>query len=948
MFRNAFELLSEEIRRELAALGFTRPTEPQERAIPLILSGKSLLIVSPTGTGKTEAAVLPVFDMMVRLKREGVCRGIMCIYVTPLRALNRDLWGRLSRLAESIGLSIEVRHGDTPQHARRKQAQQPPDMLITTPETLQAILIGRVLRRSLINVRWVIIDEVHELVADKRGVQLSIALERLKRITGRRLQRIGLSATVGSIEVVKKFLAGSDGDVDLVYVPMPRNMEIMVDSPALSGHEEITSILQVAPHVSSAILKIADEVRKHNSVLVFTNTREATELLSSRLALIANGFEVKAHHGSLSREERVQAEEDFKFGRVKALICTSSLELGIDIGSVDFVIQFMSPRQSTPLVQRVGRSAHRVGGVARGLIVSYSSDDVIESAVLAKRAINQKLEEIKVHECALDVLAHQVVGLVIDEGTIEVDEALSVIKGAYPYRNLTREDFLETVKFLHDRGVIKLVGSKLKRAGRATIEFYLSNLSMIPDVKKYDVISLPDKRKVGTLDEEFVATKIKEMMSIILGGRVWKLVGVEESKVYVEPSDDVVGAIPAWIGELIPVPMDVALEVASIRRRIEELYKEGADLKEALKGYPLTERAIEVALSDVVEHLKLGLPLPHDKRIVVEGLGNYVVVHACLGSKANELLGLLLSSMLSSSTTSMIHYRADQYRVLLISPRSIRASFVAKLLKELSPEDVDSLVHNLMPLSDVYLWRLFHVAKRMGVVEKDVDVKAFSKAYKFLLGTIVDRAARMEVLIDKLDVEGLKQILELIKKNVIEVVWFEGGERASPLAMPILNKYVPLEVISLIKQGGDKSLDELVLERLMERTVKLVCMYCGDWTTTRKVKYLPDDIKCPKCGARYITVTWPGDDKIEKLIKKRMTGKLTKQEMDEIKKYQMSAGLVLTYGKKAVMVLAARGVGPQTASRILARDARGEGTLLKDVLEAEKTYIRTRMYWSQS
>ncbi|MEM0319984.1 MAG: hypothetical protein QXS67_01030, partial [Candidatus Nezhaarchaeales archaeon] len=205
----------------------------------------------------------------------------------------------------------------------------------------------------------------------------------------------------------------------------------------------------------------------------------------------------------------------------------------------------------------------------------------------------------------------------------------------------------------------------------------------------------------------------------------------------------------------------------------------------------------------------------------------------------------------------------------------------------------------------------------------DADVKAFSKAYKFLLGTIVDRAARMEVLIDKLDVEGLTQILELIKKNVIEVVWFEGGERASPLAMPILNKYIPLEVISLIKQGGDKSLDELVLERLMERTVKLVCMYCGDWTTTRKVKYLPDDIKCPKCGARYITVTWPGDDKIEKLIKKRMTGKLTKQEMDEIKKYQMSAGLVLTYGKKAVMVLAARGVGPQTASRILARDARG-------------------------
>ncbi|MEM0217602.1 MAG: DEAD/DEAH box helicase [Candidatus Nezhaarchaeales archaeon] len=946
MAKNAFEILSEEIRRELAALGFTRPTEPQEKAIPLILSGKNLLIVSPTGTGKTEAAVLPVFDMMLRLKRENSCRGIMCIYITPLRALNRDLWGRLSKLAENIGLSIEVRHGDTPQHVRRKQAQRPPDMLITTPETLQAILIGRSLRRSLINVRWVIVDEIHELVADKRGTQLSIALERLKRITGRSLQRIGLSATVGSIDVVKRFLAGSDGEVDLVYVPMPRKMEIIVDSPLIRGHEEVTSI-QVTPHVSSAMLKIASEIRKHGSVLVFTNTREAAELLSSRLALIASDFEVRAHHGSLSRDERIQAEEGFKEGKVKALICTSSLELGIDIGSVDFVIQFMSPRQSTPLLQRVGRSGHRVGGVARGLIISYSSDDVIESAVLAKRALNQELEEIKIHERALDVLAHQVVGLVMDEGAIEVNEALSIIRGAYPYRNLTLEDFLEIVKFLHDRGVIKLVGSKLKRAGRATIEFYLHNLSMIPDVKKYDVVSLPDKRKVGVLDEEFVVTKVKETLSIILGGRVWKIIGVEESKVYVEPSDDIEGAIPTWIGELIPVPMDVALEVASIRRSIEELYKEKLDLKKALEGYPLTDRAIEVALSDVVEHLKLGLPLPHDKRIVVEGLGNYVVAHACFGSKVNELLGLILSSMLSSSISSVIHYRADQYRVLLISSRNIRASSVAKLLSELSPEDVDSLTNNLMSSSDVYLWRLFHVAKRMGVVEKDANVKAFSKAYKFLLGTIVDRAARMEVLIDKFDVDDLKRILELIRKNIIEVVWFEGGNRASPLAMPILNKYVPLEAIPL-KLSSDKTLDELVLERLMERTVKLVCMYCGNWTTTRKVKYLPEDIKCPKCGARYIAVTWPSDDKIEKLIRKKMSGTLTKQEVDEIKRYQMSAGLVLTYGKKAVMVLAARGIGPQTASRILAKDARGEGTLFKDILEAEKNYIRTRMYWSQS
>jgi len=211
------------------------------------------------------------------------------------------------------------------------------------------------------------------------------------------------------------------------------------------------------------------------------------------------------------------------------------------------------------LVQRVGRSGHRVGAVAKGLIVSYSSDDTMESAVLAKRAMNGELEEIKVHECALDVLAHQLAGLVIDEGSIDVHEALSVVRGAYPYRRLTHEELLDVAKFLSDRGVIRLVGSTLKRAGKATMDFYLNNLSMIPDVKKYDVIALPERRKVGVLDEEFVATRTEGSPSIILGGRVWRVIGVEESRVYVEPSDDIFGAIPAWAGELIPVPMDVAL-----------------------------------------------------------------------------------------------------------------------------------------------------------------------------------------------------------------------------------------------------------------------------------------------------------------------------------------------------------------------------------------------------
>lgn len=946
MVKGAFNLLSEEIKTELSGLGLVEPTEPQEKAIPLILSGKSVLIISPTGTGKTEAAILPVFDLMLKLKKQAKAQGIMAIYITPLRALNRDLWERLSKLAEKIGLTLEVRHGDTPQHARRRQAHQPPDMLITTPETLQAILVGKVMRGRLSNVRWVIIDEIHELVGDKRGIQLSLALERLKRLAGRSLQRIGLSATIGSIDVVKDFLAGSDGPIEVINTPMPRKMEIVVDSPRqVENVDELSAKLQISAQMALAIAKIADEVKSHKSTLIFTNTRETAELLSSRLMRLTQEFKVKAHHGSLSRDERIQAEREFKSGIVKALVCTSSLELGIDIGSVDFVVQFMSPRQSTPLIQRVGRSGHRIGGAAKGLIISFSSDDVLESAVLAKRAMNLKLEGVEIHECALDVLAHQVVGLVMDETSIELDEAYELVKGAYPYRRLTREDFIEIVKFLEERGVVRVKDSKIKWAGRTTRDYYFQNISMIPDVKKFDVVALPEKRKIGTLDEEFVAIMTTRAPIIILSGRVWRYIGIEEEKVYVEPSSDVYGAIPAWVGELIPVPMDVALEVASIRRRIEELYKNGDDLRKALKDYPLSKQAMDEALSDVLDHIRRGYPVPHDKRIVIEGLGNYIVIHACLGSKANELLGLLLSSMLSTSLGLRVNYRSDQYRVLLIAPTKIRADYIAKMLNELDPEGIEDILHKIIESSDIFLWRLFHVAKRMGVVDRNASIKDFTKAYKFLLGTIVDRATRMEVLIDKLDVDGLRKALSDVKKGLIEVIWLESEGQASPLAMPILNKYAPMEV-ELLKPR-ERDLAELVRERLMDRTVKLICMYCGKWSTTRKVKYVPDDLKCPSCGARYIAVTWPGDDKVEKLLKKHLAGKLSKQEADELRKYQMSAGLVLTYGKKAVMVLAAKGIGPQTAARILARDARGEGTLYMDILEAEKAYIRTRMYWEK-
>src|SRR5918992_1477786 len=389
------EVIINKFRKE----GFSSLTTIQRKVLPIVSRKINCLLVAPTGSGKTEAAVLPVFTILAH--QEHSIGTIRAIYITPLRALNNDVLRRIVHYAQSEGLRVEIRHGDTTALARKKILQNPPDVLITTPESLGIILTNDKMLAALKGLQWVIVDEVHELVSNERGAHLSISLERLQAVSLQPLTRIGLSATVGNLKQAAQFVCGSD-----------RHSAVLVD-PASRGYDIdvrfVKGSLNNVAHFVTEYIKTNDI---KGTILFFTNTRDEAEYLGT---LMKNQSDIKVdvHHGSLSKEMREETEHTLRSGMAGIVVCTSSLELGLDIGSVDLVIHYGSPRQVSKLMQRIGRSRHNQRSFAKGLIVTNNPDDEIESLAIIHRMKKGSIEEQKIHEGALDVMAHHLVGLVM-------------------------------------------------------------------------------------------------------------------------------------------------------------------------------------------------------------------------------------------------------------------------------------------------------------------------------------------------------------------------------------------------------------------------------------------------------------------------------------------------------------------------------------------------------
>ena len=954
--KNAFDLLVKPVRRLIEQRGFSEPTEPQEKTIPKILEGKNVLLISPTATGKTEAAFLPVLSMLLQEPQRML--GIRVLYITPLRALNRDMLERLEWWCNNLDIKLAVRHGDTETKERTRQSRSPPTVLITTPETLQAILPGWILRQHLRQVRWVIIDEVHEMADSKRGSQLSLALERLRWMIGKDFQMIGLSATIGTPEKVARFLVGNDRSVEIVRVPVGRMMRLKVVFPRPEAEDyRLSKSLYTHPEVATRLRIIRDYIGKRKSVLLFTNTRAISEVLASRFKVWDMNFPVSIHHGSLAKPSRIAAERGLKNGELKGLVCTSSLELGIDVGRIDLVIQYMSPRQVTRLIQRVGRSGHRIGRIAEGVIVTMDSDDTLEALAIAKKALKEDLEPVEIPPKPYDALTHQIAGLLLRRRRWQFDEVLEIFKKAYPYTDLTIEDVEKILMDMHQRFPrLTWVSSEDKvalkpRRTKALFEYYFGNLSMIPDQKQYLVVDESSDSAVGILDEAFMAEYGKPGIKFIIRGSPWRIIHVSGEKVHVKPVDDPTGAIPSWIGEEIPVPFEVAQEVGAIRGFVEEQIKSGLSSEEVAaklsEEYPSDKDTILRAIAEIVEHINAGFPVPTEKRIIVEDWEEFVIVHAHFGSLTNRALAQLMGHLLSEKIGHSIVVQHDPYRIFVQTMRAANTDHIIRLFNDMREMLEQAIQHSLTRATvktGLFKRRMIHVARRFGRLKKWADFSSVSlqRLIKSFEGTPVYEEALKEVFTKDLSLEKLIHVLEKIREDEIQILKVETDGNATPVARVGIER-VSMKTDLIPPERMRAVLIKSAKARLLDETCTFVCTNCWSYIEMMHVKDLPDKPMCPKCNSTAIGLLKVEEEKALPIIDKR--GERLSKGEEKLQRWALqTAHLTTKYGKTAVVALCARRVKTSDVIGVLEKETKLTDKFYELVLEAERKAI-SRRFW---
>src|SRR5437764_9065978 len=564
---------------------FGTPTEPQLQGWPHILAGKTVLISAPTGSGKTLAAFLICIDRLVRNALSGeLLDRTEVLYVSPLKALSNDIQknlevplGEIFQLAGERGnlmpeIRTAVRTGDTLAHERRAMLARPPHILVTTPESLYILLTAAKSREVLRTVESVIVDEIHAVADDKRGTHLALSLERLDQLTGKRLTRIGLSATQKPIELVGHFLTGTDRlDPVIVQVDPRRELDLAVEVPG----SELSAVAsnEMWDEIYDRIAALATE---HRSTLVFVNTRRLAERMAHHLAERLGKEAVAAHHGSLSRKLRLVSERKLKAGEIRALVATASLELGIDIGSVDLVCQIGSPRSISVGLQRVGRAGHWRGAVPKGRIFATTRDDLLECAALVRAIRQGDLDRIAVPEAPLDILAQQIVAMCAAEDWRE-DDLFQAVRRAYPYRNLARADFDEIIEMLSEgmasargRYAAYLHRDRVKgvvRARRGSRLAAITSGGAMPENSLDTVVAHPEGTIVGTVDEDFAVESLAGDV-MLLGNTSWRIRRVQAGRVLVEDAQGAAPNVPFWRGEAPSRTDELSAHLSELREKL--------------------------------------------------------------------------------------------------------------------------------------------------------------------------------------------------------------------------------------------------------------------------------------------------------------------------------------------------------------------------------------------
>ena len=895
--------------KKFELLGFSKLTEIQKNAVPYIFSKEDCIVTAPTGSGKTECSVIPIFSHLNKTKQKG---KIKALYVTPLRALNRDVFRRITDYAHKDELEIEIRHGDTPQSTRKKISNAPPDVLITTPETLVILLTQEKMLSALSELEWLVIDEIHELLANERGSQLSLSMERLQYNSNKRIVRIGLSATIGNIDDASHFLVGT-----------AKPCKIIEDESIRKYDVEIKYVDGSISEVADSIIEHVTKLKLQTPILLFTNTRGESEFLAS-IMREKTSMNIELHHGSLSRQVREETEGILRTGRSGIVVCTSSLELGLDIGSVELVIHYGSPRQVSKLMQRIGRSKHSNNSSASGLIITNIADDEFETHAILARIKNRSIEEQKIHDNSFDVLAHHLVGLTMQLGEVTVDLAYKIIKQAYPFRNLKLEDLSNILEILDSIYILFYDKNKmLFRKKSNSFRYYFENLSTIPDILKFKVFDSVGKKIIGTLDQRFVGDFGEDGNIFVLRGMQWRILNIDEKslQVNVEPISKGGKKVPYWEGENIPVDYLTAQKVGELRNK-------------AKNGL------LSVHNKTISE---LNIPIPDQRTIVVESIRTegIVVIHSCFGTKINSTLATILSSLLSSRLGFIVESRSDAYRIVLTSNARIHEKLFHETLNE--KFDIFDIVSASLIGTHNVNWRTWCVAKKFGMVGRGgvYDRKSGHFLYERYQNTPVVKEALRELFHDKFDLDGAGRILTQIRNNEIITKW-NDVTKFSKLAEPLLDhttKYYssPANV--------DKGILDLVKKRLLKTKHRLICARCGKWQRLVLTNEVKENLVCKYCKGRQITATFYSDYDLVKIIqKKHRRKKLTPEENHKFNRAWKVASLIETFGKVALIVLSGYGVGADTGARIL-RNMTDEEIMYKQIYEAERQYVMTRGFW---
>jgi ATP-dependent Lhr-like helicase len=820
--------------REWFLSRFQTPTEPQQQGWPHIVAGKTTLICAPTGSGKTLAAFLASIDRLVRRALTGGLRDqTHVLYVSPLKALGNDIQRNLEiplleilQLAGQQGLLMPeirtaVRTGDTLMPERRAMLRRPPHILVTTPESLYILLTAEKSRAFLRDVETVIVDEIHAVADDKRGSHLSLSLERLEALAGRRLARIGLSATQKPIERIACFLTGAARpEPVIVQVTDRRQLDLGVEVPrselgAVASNEMWDEIYD----------RIAELVRQHHTTLVFVNTRRLAERVAHHLSERLGSEAVAAHHGSLSRKLRLSAEKRLKAGELKVLVATASLELGIDIGSVDLVCQIGSPRSIGVALQRIGRAGHWRGAVPRGRLFATTRDQLMECAALVRAIEQGKLDALAIPEAPLDILAQQLVAICAAEEANE-DELFDLVRRADPYRSLSRADF-EAVLAMLSEGISASrgrLGAYLHRdrvhgrvrARRGSRLAAITSGGAIPENALYTVIAEPEGTVVGTVDEDFAVESLRGDI-ILLGNTSWRIRRVESAgRVLVEDAQGAPPNVPFWRGEAPARSIELSLEVAQLRQRISELDPPGSTIAWLKKECGLDQAGAEQAVAYVLSGRAILGAVPTQETVIAERFfdeagGMQLVLHAPFGGRINKAWGLALRKRFCRSFNFELQAAATDEGINI--SLSEQHSFpLADVFRFLDAASVGHLLEQAVLAAPVFATRWRWNANRALAVLRfrngkkvppqiqrmqsdDLLASVFPEAVacqENLSGEIrlpdhpLTNQTMKDALTEALDIVGLEQILADVAAGKIRCVAVDTTS-PSPFAHEILN-----------------------------------------------------------------------------------------------------------------------------------------------------------------